>query len=85
MALIRPRTSILRLGFASFGVSAMVELSQLLDLQWLAAIRATQIGHLFLGASFLWLDLVRYLFGAILAMRLDRMLTPRRWDSPVRG
>jgi len=78
IALILPRSPIVQLGFISFVISSLVEFSQLLHFQWLEAIRATQIGHLFLGASFLWLDLVRYLFGAILAMGLDRMLTSRR-------
>lgn len=40
-----------------------VELSQLIQVSWLVAIRRTTIGHLILGQGFLWSDLVAYTIG----------------------
>lgn len=74
LAIAFPKWSPCRLGILSFGVSVMVEFSQLIDASWLNAIRATLPGKLLLGAGFLWIDLVRYLVGAVTATTLDWLM-----------
>jgi hypothetical protein len=71
LAVLFPGWTPLRLGLIAFGISVAVELSQLIDLAWLNAIRKTPPGRLFLGSGFLWVDLVRYLVGAIVATTVD--------------
>lgn len=73
-----PRWSSLRLAIGAFLISAIVEFSQLINLPLLNQARATLPGKLLLGAGFLWIDLVRYGGGAILAGIVDRWWTLRR-------
>ena len=78
LAFLFPNWAPLRLGLIAFGMSVAVELSQLIDLAWLNAIRRTPPGRLLLGSGFLWVDLVRYLVGAIVATTLDWLWNGRR-------
>lgn len=78
LALLFPKARPLRLGGAALGISVAVELSQLVDLAWLNAARATLPGRLLLGAGFLWADLARYLAGAVVATGLDALWLRRR-------
>jgi len=48
-----------------------IEILQLVQLDWLIAIRKTTLGHYILGQGFLWLDLFCYVIGALLAYSLD--------------
>ena len=38
-----------------------IEILQLVQIDWLLAIRKTTLGHYILGEGFLWLDLLKYL------------------------
>jgi hypothetical protein len=71
LAIVLPRCPALRLGIAAFGISLAVELSQLIQVAWLNALRQTLPGRLLLGAGFLWIDLVRYGVGALAAAVID--------------
>ena len=71
LALLFPTWSSIRLGIASLLISYVVEFSQLLDVSWLNSIRANRFGRLFLGSGFVWVDLLRYLAGAVGATMLD--------------
>lgn len=73
-----PRWTPLRLGVAALGLSVMVELSQLIRVPWLDALRSTLPGKLLLGAGFLWVDLLRYALGAVLATALDGVVGSQR-------
>lgn len=72
-ALIFPNSSPARLGFIAFGVSLLVETSQLLQFPWLVWLRDWPLGRLFLGSGFLWIDWVRYAAGAIFAVGVDSL------------
>lgn len=61
----------------AFLISAFVEFSQLLEMGWLVVLRDTQLGGLLLGTGFLWIDLVRYLIGALCALAIEASW--RRW------
>ena len=71
LAFLAPRWSPLKLFLFAFGISVAVELSQLIDVDWLNALRKTLPGRLLLGAGFLWIDLLRYSCGALLAFAID--------------
>jgi len=81
LALVWPNWPPIRLAVYAFGVSAAVELSQLIDVGWLNTLRATLPGRLLLGAGFLWIDLVRYFAGAVLALVGDSLLLRRSRQS----
>jgi hypothetical protein len=74
LALACVRASPAGLGASALGISALVELSQLVHAPWLDAIRRHPLGALVLGQGFLWSDLVCYAAGAAAAAVLDRAL-----------
>lgn len=62
------RSSVMLSALFSFGI----EFSQLYQADWINGLRSTVPGALILGHGFLWIDLVRYTAGIILAYLLDR-------------
>lgn len=48
-----------------------IEFLQLVQIEWLIAIRKTTLGHYILGQGFLWLDLLCYIIGTLLAFLID--------------
>ena len=48
-----------------------IEILQLVQIDWLIAIRKTTLGHYILGQGFLWLDLLCYVIGTLLAFLID--------------
>ncbi|WP_369937636.1 DUF2809 domain-containing protein [Xanthomonas tesorieronis] len=72
LALLAPRARPLRLAAVALAVCWLVEASQLYHAPWLDALRATTLGHLALGSTFVWLDLLAYAVGVAAAAWLDR-------------
>ncbi|MER2060488.1 MAG: DUF2809 domain-containing protein [Niallia sp.] len=58
----------------SFGI----ECSQLYQADWINELRNTTLGALILGRGFLFVDLVRYLSGIVLALMVDKLLICRK-------
>ena len=48
-----------------------IEILQLVQIDRLIAIRKTTLGHYVLGVGFLWLDLLCYIIGTLLAFLID--------------
>ena len=48
-----------------------IEFLQLVQIDWLLAIRKTTLGHYILGEGFLWFDLLCYVMGTLLAFLID--------------
>lgn len=48
-----------------------IEILQLVQIDWLLAIRKTTLGHYILGEGFLWIDLLCYTLGTSLAYFVD--------------
>ena len=48
-----------------------IEMLQLVQIDWLIAIRKTTLGQYILGQGFLWLDLLCYVIGSLLALIID--------------
>lgn len=63
--------SITTVAFMSVILCYMIELSQLLQYDWLIVIRCNPLGRLILGQGFLLSDLVAYTVGIVLVMFLD--------------
>lgn len=71
----------IRIALLGYGLSVVVELSQLVHVGWLDAIRDHRVGALLLGRGFLWSDLVAYAAGALVYGMIDRLVlgpTPSR-------
>lgn len=58
----------------SFLFSFSIEFSQLYQADWMNQIRGTMLGALILGKGFLFIDLVRYTAGIIIASTLDKLI-----------
>lgn len=65
------------LALAGFSLSAAVELSQLLQFEWLLRVRGTRVGGLVLGHGFKWPDFLAYLVGAAVGWALLGLGTRR--------
>jgi hypothetical protein len=74
LAFIKPRASTARLAVLAFAISCAVEFSQLYHAPWLNAIRDTTIGHLVLGSTFSWFDIVAYAVGVLVGSLVDALL-----------
>ena len=66
-----PRASSLRITLLALLTSYAVEFSQLCRAPWLDALRHTVPGHLVLGTTFAWPDLLAYTTGALLAFIVE--------------
>lgn len=76
-ALVRPRASSWALFAVGFGFSALVEVSQLSNAAPLAALRATTLGRLVLGTTFVASDFPCYAVGAALGASVDALFRLR--------
>jgi hypothetical protein len=75
--LIRPTLPVLRIALLGYGLSVVVECSQLVHVDPLDEIRSHPLGALLLGRGFLWSDLVAYGVGAIVFGTVFRALDAR--------
>ena len=55
-----------------------VEILQLVQIDWLIAIRKTNLGHYILGEGFLWLDLLCYVMGSFTAYYFNKLFLSSR-------
>lgn len=60
---LNPAGSIRALSILALCIAYSVELSQIYQAPWINAIRSTTPGHLILGNSFSWMDLLAYAVG----------------------
>ena len=78
-ALLFPDAKLKTLLVGTLLFSYLIECSQLLDVDWLNALRATPFRYM-LGQGFVWSDLVCYSVGCVLACTLDAVTLKRRDD-----
>jgi hypothetical protein len=55
-----------------------IEILQLIQIDWLIAIRKTTLGHYIFGEGFLWLDLLCYVVGSIVGYFIDKLVLSSR-------
>lgn len=58
-----PNASIGGLAISALSISYLDEISQLYQAAWINDIRHTTLGHLVLGSTFSWLDMLSYTIG----------------------
>ena len=63
--------------FLTLAISVGVEFGKLYRVPWLDDFRATAVGHLLLGSSFSWQNLLAYAAGAAVGGMLDVWLLSR--------
>ena len=64
---------------SALGFSFGVEMSQLYHAPWIDALRATRLGGLILGFTFVWSDLICYSVGVGLGALIDAYFIPARY------
>jgi hypothetical protein len=74
LAFIFPSASVGKLASCALAVSYADEMSQLYHAHWIDQIRATTVGHLFLGSKFSWIDLLAYTIGIALCTAIESLL-----------
>ncbi|MCH2162217.1 MAG: DUF2809 domain-containing protein [Phycisphaerales bacterium] len=82
---VLPRARIRTVALVAAGICLAVETSQLIHAEWLENLRSHRIVALLIGRGFLWIDLVRYALGLVIAMGLDRVLGPGPRAAPGRS
>ena len=70
-----PKLSLLKSFNIALIFSFGIEISQLYQSDWINTIRKTTIGGLVLGHGFLWMDLISYTIGIIIAVIIDKVLS----------
>lgn len=75
---LKPRASTLNIAALAFAISCLVEFSQCYQAPWINAIRSTTLGHLVLGSTFTWFDIVAYAVGVLVGILIERLLTTMR-------
>jgi hypothetical protein len=63
-----PKVSTRRLALITLGISFIDEFSQMYQSPWINSIRATTLGHLVLGSSFCFFDLLAYILGILIGV-----------------
>jgi len=82
-----PRAGRWRCGAVALTVSWLVELTQLYHPPGLNRIRGTTVGHLVLGSTFVWTDLLAYAAGVATGVVINRLLLtpiPSQQVPPLR-
>jgi len=74
LGFVFPKRPTLQLFWFTLAISYGVEFSKLWQAPWLIHFRDTTIGHLLLGSTFWWQNLVAYAVGAMIGVVLDRAL-----------
>ena len=74
VAWLMPGASIKKVAFLALAVSYTDELSQLYQAPWLNTIRGTTLGHLVLGSTFSWFDMLAYTIGVAAGATVEYFL-----------
>ncbi|ELX11128.1 hypothetical protein DUF2809 [Janthinobacterium sp. HH01] len=85
-AFIRPGAATGRLAASALAICYLDELSQLYQAPWINAVRATTAGHLVLGSTFSWHDMLAYTVGIVLVavfMKLSAGRNRRLRRGPI--
>ena len=73
LALIARRANAVCLAVTAFGISCAVEATQLYQAPWINTIRHHPLGHLALGTTFSWMDIVAYGIGILAGVLIDSL------------
>ena len=79
IALLFARWPVRTVALAATLLSYVIELSQLYHAPWIDDIRATRLGGLVLGFSFVWSDLLCYSLGIAIGVLIENQIIPARF------
>ena len=71
LGFFRKSASILSLAVLALSISYLDEFSQLYQAPWINTIRSTTFGHLVLGSTFSWQDILSYTIGVSFGVLLE--------------
>ena len=77
-----PNSKVITMISLTLGFAFCVEFSQLYHAPWLDSIRDTTLGGLVLGEQFIWVDLLRYLAGAMFCGAIEIAFDKRPRQRP---
>ncbi|GAB4038787.1 ribosomal maturation YjgA family protein [Spirosoma jeollabukense] len=80
-ALVFNRWPVRTVALATLLFSFGIEVSQLYHAPWIDDIRATRLGGLILGFSFVWSDLLCYSLGSAVGFLVETVLIPSRYRT----
>lgn len=83
-AIIWPLASTRRLAASAALFALAIEITQLHHASWIEYLRATRVGGLILGFTFVWSDLLCYAAGVAAGTGFDRLLRPARDSNKTR-
>jgi hypothetical protein len=78
IAWLTPNAPIKKVAVLALLISYADEFSQLYQSPWINAIRTTTLGHLILGSTFSWLDMLAYTIGVALGAAIEYSLNSLR-------
>jgi hypothetical protein len=82
LAFVAPSAPVIRVAAYALAISYLDELSQLYQAAGINQIRATTVGHLFLGSAFSWLDLLAYAVGVWFCSAIEVIVLKLVRDRP---
>ena len=82
-AVVANRWSTTAVALATVLFSFSIEISQLYHAPWINSVRATRLGGLVLGFSFVWSDLLCYSVGVIIGWLAETYLIPARYQRTL--
>lgn len=80
VATLLPSVRLLRIAVIAAVVSAVVEFSQLIQVEWLDQFRLTAIGALLFGRTFTWWDIVAYWAGIVVSCATAALAIRQRFS-----
>ncbi|MVM41828.1 DUF2809 domain-containing protein [Spirosoma sp. HMF3257] len=81
LAFLRNQWSIKAISLATFLFSLSIEISQLYHAPWIDNVRATRLGGLILGFTFVWSDLLCYSVGVGIGLFAELYLIPTAYQT----
>ena len=78
LGILATRMRTWQLALWSLLICFAVELGQLVQAPWIVELRAHPLGHLVLGTTFGWVDLIAYTAGVAIAALVDKAVLFRR-------
>ncbi len=74
MGFLFPKMKSVNVLLYCIAICFVIEISQLIKVDWLNEIRSTTLGKLTLGSGFLWSDLVSYSLGGLLGFGFENYI-----------
>jgi hypothetical protein len=84
IAWLTPNAPIKKVAVLALLISYADEFTQLYQAPWINAIRSTTLGHLILGSTFSWLDMLAYTIGVAIGATTEYFVVPLRTLSSLR-